>query len=361
MNKKRLFLLTALIFVILCGCGNKDTADKYVGEQITAVKEGSSDKLSLILDDGISESNELYVLQFPDELKEPYLDFMKEAFKSIEFEVEPAKENGENSYSVRVSFSPLDIGKTTEQTCNDYLSSMSSSDLTEEVSALLGDAQKAIAEDPVYSEEKYTTLTVTKGEDGFSVSDEDMKAFLEQVLLNYMQPYDAVCELLNEQDFLKAYLDASFKGEVSQFARHTNRTEEEAVAWYEEEVFDPPEDLVSSYSDRYKEAMKTIFKQCKYTVGIPQKDSGAYSYTVDVTVIPNTSLVNVTSELNNGTYYSVDDVSRNFVESLEKYAASPTYGDETVVTVSLNYQTLAAAGEDDTDLTILVSTILPYE
>ena len=40
-----------------------------------------------------------------------------------------------------------------------------------------------------------------------------------------MTPYDTFGALYDMQDFLTSYLDASFKGEVAQFALHTDRTE----------------------------------------------------------------------------------------------------------------------------------------
>ena len=46
---------------------------------------------------------------------------------------------------------------------------------------------------------------------------------------------------------------------------------------------------------------------------------------------------------------------------MEKYAAAPTYGSQTTVTVSLNFKTLAAAGAEDSEITSLIDTILPVE
>ena len=112
-----------------------------------------------------------------------------------------------------------------------------------------------------------------------------------------MQPYNSVCEVLDARDFMQSYLDASFKGDVAQFALHTDRTEEEALEWYEADVFTPPADLSSAYHDRYKKALKEIMKQCKYTVGIPRKEAGLYSYTIDITVTPNNSLVKTLTRL----------------------------------------------------------------
>jgi hypothetical protein len=46
---------------------------------------------------------------------------------------------------------------------------------------------------------------------------------------------------------------------------------------------------------------------------------------------------------------------------MEKYAAAPTYGAQTTVTVSLNFKTLSAAGAEDSEITSLIDTILPVE
>ena len=84
-------------------------------------------------------------------------------------------------------------------------------------------------------------------------------------------------------------------------------------------------------------------------------------YIIDVTVTPNTSFQSAMNELETGTYYSEEEVDRALVELMEKYAAAPTYGAQTTVTVSLNFKTLAAAGAEDSEITSLIDTILPVE
>lgn len=83
---------------------------------------------------------------------------------------------------------------------------------------------------PKYSDEITTTIEVKKKGDNFSIDRKSLRALLDQALLNDMEPYNSLCELYDAKDFLTAYLDASFKGEVTQFAKHTNRTEEEALS-----------------------------------------------------------------------------------------------------------------------------------
>ena len=172
-----------------------------------------------------------------------------------------------------------------------------------------------------------------------------------------MEPYDQVCDILDCYDFVKAYLDASFKGEVSRFALHTDRTEEEALEWYEADVFDPPSDLSEDYVSRYKDALKSMLKQCKYTVGIPKKETGLYSYTVDIKTTPNTSLTSAYSEFEGGTYYSIEEVSSGLVTAMEKYAAEPTFGEETSMTISFNASSMLTAGNDNSGLSTLAATI----
>ena len=146
-----------------------------------------------------------------------------------------------------------------------------------------------------------------------------MEILLSQVLRDYMEPYSSVCEILDVHNFLTAYLDASFKGDVAQFALYTDRTVEETDAWYEQDTFDPPENMTAAYTDRYTAALKKVFSQCKYTVNIPQKESGVYNYTVDVTVVPNNSLLNAFTQLESGVYYSEEEVDKTVVELLEEY------------------------------------------
>ena len=263
--KKKIILSAAFLLsmLFLAGCG-KDSADKYVGEEITSMKKEKADCFAAVLEDGIAKSNQEYVLQFPEELKEPYQKFLQECFKTIEFEVASAKKGDDGNYKVDVTYTPLNVGETLKSSDSEKANALKSSDLTAETSALLESDAKILADKPKYQAEVISTLEVKKDGDSFAISNDSLKAFLSQALYDCMEPYNAVCEILDVQNFMQSYLDASFKGEVEQFAKHTNRTEEEALAWYETETFDPPSDLGEAYVQRYKDALKNIMKQCQY-------------------------------------------------------------------------------------------------
>ena len=344
--------------LLLSGCNQKD-ADAYVGEQITSLKGKDTDTYSDFLQSGIDESNQQYVLQFPDKLKESYIQLLKTSLQSVQFEVANAKEKKNNIYEVEVSFNPIDIQKTLKSANASLISKTTAETLEEAGKDIFKQDLKIIKDTPKYSDEITTTIEVKKKGDNFSIDRKSLKALLDQALLNDMEPYTSLCELYDAKDFLTAYLDASFKGEITQFAKHTDRTKEEALSWYEGDVFSAPDDLSSAYKERYTLALKNILKQSRYTVHVPRKEQGLMNYTISVTTTPNNSLVTAYQEFESGTYYSIDEASHALVEKLEHYAASPVYGDETTTDISLNGHTLLDSGNEDSELQKLGTIICP--
>lgn len=353
-------ILSLFCLSLFTGC-SKAGAEQYVEEELAAIKENGAEEFSQLLDAEITKNTENFTLEFPEELKEPYLAFLQEAFKTMEFEVQKAKETEKNTYSVNVSFSPVDFATTLKESDDAYASSLSSVDLASEVATLLKKDEEILQNEPKFGSETTAVITVTKKDEAFQVASEEWKAFLEQALKGYMQPYNIICELLDAHDFMQSYLDACFKGEVAQFAKHTDRTEEEALAWYESDVFDPPADLKSAYADRYVAASKTIMKQCQYTVGIPKKDDGLYSFTFNITYTPNLGFMKTMEDMKSRTFYSMDEVSKGFVETLEKYAATPAYGEQASMPISLNLTNMLDSASTDSEFQKLGSAILPTE
>lgn len=356
--RKRIVLITCIfaVLALLTGCSGSK-AKEAVGLQITSIKKNGSKSFSTLLEKGIAQSNQAFVLQFPEELKKPYLEFMQDAFSTITFKVSKASKMNDGTYSVQVSYTPLNIRNTLEASNAGLLRSLETTDLTGAVSSVLTADKDVLKSAPAYDGEITSTLRVSQVADQYTVSTDSLEVFISEALNGIMEPYNQICDVLNSRDFIQAYLDASFKGDIANFARHTKRSEEETLAWYET-AFSTPADLSENYTARYKEALKSIMKQCQYTVGIPVKESGVYNYTVDIKTTPNSSFSNAHNEIKSGTYYSAEEVSSGLVQAMEKYAAAPTFNDETTVTISLNASSLLNAGKENSELSTLARTIL---
>lgn len=362
MKKKLISTILALVLVLpvlLSGCGKDPKLD--VEKAVTESLNRSPDDFSAMLEKGIVESSDAngFLLQFPEELKEPYLDFLHSAFALIDFHVSSVDEKEDGVYTARLAFTPVDIKKTMEPYMVTYAESMQEEDLTEAVSALFESSQAVLSDSPVYSTQRAVDFTVTRKGDSYLVSGEDILKLIEVSLENYMEPYDYICSILDTRDFFQAFLDALFKGEFAHFMGHTGKTEEEALQWYEaEDRFASPDDLAEPYRERCSAAYKNILKQCRYSIGIPIKNDGTYHYTVEVTYSPNNSLTDAWNEFSSSTYYDFDSASAAFVEILERYASSPSYGDETTTSVELNLSSFLTADETS-DVYILVSQLCP--
>ncbi len=362
MKNKRLCLLLALLFVLLLGgCGNKISADKFVGDYITSIKKNDASGLSSLLEQGIEESNNQYTLQFPDELKECYLKFLQAAFNDVEFEINGAKKIDDERYSVQLTFKPLDIDGTTSDICTKYLPAITSSDLNAETTKLLEKATASVKDSPSYEKSTQMTLEVQKSGDGYFIADDQLLKLFSQSIQNIMAPYNSICEILDAQDYLKSCLDSVFKNDYAQFALHTGTDAATIQNDFESEQYTMPDNLDASYSDRYQAALKSIYNSCQYSVGIPKKVSGIFNYVIDIQITPNTSFQNMLQEFEAGTYYSEDELNRTFIEIMEKYADTPTYSNTITKTVSFNLNMLYSAGSAESEFSDLFSTILPMK
>lgn len=364
--KKRMMLFVSCLLLgiaMLCsGCEKKESADDYLGRLITRAKENEGE-LSGVLDEGIAEakSSNDFVIDFPDELKESYEAFLKEALNQVQFELNKADKESKNTYIIRVTYEPVDIAKTTADANAEYVKNITGTDLTSEMKNLLEEDTKLLSS-PTKQQKKSTTITVKKSGDGFKVDQKDVTALLKDALQGYMAPYEAMGTVFDFRDFMQAYLDAYFKGDTARYCLHTGESAEEAASWYQNsfESF-RMEDLNDAQNERFLNAVREIYKNCQYTLGAMRQVS-LTEYQFDLTATPNTSLINALNELDAGTYYSTSQVADALLDIYDKYAAAPTYGTETTVTIDWNSLNMATNGASaDENYNRLVETIIPSE
>lgn len=364
MKKRGLVLLSGIMLfgaMLVGGCEKKEAADDYLGRQITRAKE-SEGELSDLLEDGIVQvkDDESFVIDFPEELKEPYEAFLQSALKQVQFELNKADKESEDTYLVRVTYEPLDIASVTEAINEEYAKNIASTDLTTEVKALI-EKDTDLLESAEKQQKKSQTIEVKKSGDSFSIEEKDVKELLESALPGYMAPYTAVADVFDMRDFIQAYLDASLKGETERYQLHTGDSPEEAAAWYEESFQDFEMDGFSAeQSERIVNAMKGMFKNCQYSVGITKKNSMT-EYVFELITTPNTSVASAVEELSNGIYYSQEEVNEACLNIYEKYAAEPTYGEEKTIMVTWNTLKMMNDQAEDAEFDAMMDAIIPVE
>ena len=364
--KKRIVLYASCLLLglmILCsGCEKKESADDYLGRLITRAKENEGE-LSSVLEMGIKDakSSKNFVIDFPEELKEPYEAFMKEALNQVQFELNKADKESDDTYIIRVTYEPIDIAATTEDTDAEFVKNISGTDFTTEAEKLLEKDTKLLS-NATKQQKKSQTIIVKKSGDSYKVSEKDITALLQDALQGYMAPYEAVGTVFDFRDFMQAYLDAYFKGDTERYQLHTGESAEEAAAWYEDSFSEfRLDDLTDDQNARFLNAVKAIYKNCQYTLGAMRQVS-LTEYQFDLTTTPNTSIVNAAKELDAGTYYSTAEVADAFLNIYDKYAAAPSYGTETTVTINWNSLNMAASSaSEDEDFNRLMETIIPSE
>lgn len=340
------------------GCGNaKKEVTAYVEEQLKDIGEDSGIAEQL-LEQGIEETKGDYVLAFPKESREEYVQFLQSALGQVEFKVKEAEEAKEGTYRVRVTFEAIDVGNTVREANEAYAKEMQSAEFGTELMGILK-KDRELLKDAVRKSPSNQVIEVKKSGDDLQIQGDTMDRLVQKLLSGYMVPYELIADAFDERDFLQAYLDATFKGELEQFCKHTEKTMEEAAAWYEES-FKGMEDMgfTGGENQRMINAFKTIFKNSKYIVGAPKLTS-AFNYSVEVTITPNMSLKNATTEFEAGTYKSEREVKNAAINLYEKYAANPAYGEEVTVVVPLNLQTYLEKSDENSELWKLMNQIIP--
>lgn len=364
MKKRGLILLSGIMMlcaVLAGGCEKKESADDYLGRQITRAKEKEGE-LSGILEDGIAQvkDKESFVIDFPEELKEPYEAFLQKALNQVQFELNKADKESENTYLVRVTYEPLDIASVTEKINEEYVKNIASTDLTTEVRLLL-EKDAELLDTAEKQQKKSRTIEVTKSGDSFSIKETDMKELMEEALPGYMDPYAAVADVFDMRDFIEAYLDACFKGDTERYMLHTEVSAEDAAAWYEEAFQEfQIDDFSAEQNERFQDAAKRIFANCRYSVGITKRNS-LTEYVFELTTTPNTSFISAADEMEAGTYYSQEEAREAFLSVYDKYAAESSYGEEKKISVTWNTLNMLNDRMDDADYNSMIDAIIPAE
>ena len=115
---------------------------------------------------------------------------------------------------------------------------------------LLEKATEAVKSSPSYENSTQLTLEVKKSKDGYSLDDEQLQKLFSATMDNIMAPYDSVCEILDAQDYLTSCLNALFKNDVAEYAKHTGEDESSVQSQLESSMYAPPEELSASYTER---------------------------------------------------------------------------------------------------------------
>lgn len=184
--KKRIMLCALCLLLglmMLCsGCEKKESADDYLGRLITRAKENEGE-LQSVLEMGIADakSSNDFVIDFPDELKESYEAFLKEALNQVQFELNKADKESNDTYIIRVTYEPIDIAATTQETDARYVENISGTDLTTEMKNLLEEDTKLLS-NAKKQQKKSRTITVKKSGDSYKVSEKDITALLQDAL-----------------------------------------------------------------------------------------------------------------------------------------------------------------------------------
>lgn len=186
-----------------------------------------------------------------------------------------------------------------------------------------------------------------------------------------MKPEDA-------KAYVKAVMDASYKGEFKAYMEQTESTEEEAQKMYEGNVDETMK--TAGFSDlglseelnaKYRQLFLDLAKQAKYTVG-EAKESGDDGFEVEVKVEPFNAFENLDAEYTAllEDYMKSVDLSMSeeelnelafekMYELMSGKVASPTYGEASTITVHVVCDSDNVWSIPDKDMTELDSAMFP--
>lgn len=354
--------LLLAVLLALTGCG-KEAPEDYVKERLEKLQAGDEEMAEMLLQAGIESVDGSYVAAFPKDLKNRYQEFLKKACGYFTYTVKEA-EAYNSDYRVKVEIAPAKVGDAVEALDAEYVQTLESTELTEAVETLLPKAEEQL-ETCDNGRKKELTLEIREKGSSYELTKDSQKELAEHLLSGYMEPYQAVAEVLDIRDYLQSVLDATYKGEVSKYARHTGSTEEQAREKYEksfsgEELADM--DLSAEQEQRFQEAMKKIFAGSRYEIGAMQKTADG-GYVTQVTVTPNLSLQKSSQELHtnakSGRYGSEAQLVEGYLTTLETYAQQPVYGEAMTVELHLSTGAILMSGDAMQEVSRLMEQILP--
>lgn len=192
---------------------------------------------------------------------------------------------------------------------------------------------------------------------------------------------------LNKKNYVKAYLDAGYKGEVKKYAKLTDTSEELLLENYEEGMKESAIQIAAMFgitseqiTDNLQIAMesfcKKLYKKASYRItDIKQPDKDKEIYEVTVSVKPITVFEDASSDVNKaieklqeeteeGTYNELMEdayaevYGKTVIEAMEPHIENTSYGDETAVTVRVEEAEEGIYKINEEDLQVLDEAII---
>lgn len=181
----------------------------------------------------------------------------------------------------------------------------------------------------------------------------------------------------NASSYVKICLDAAFKGEVTEFAKIANMSEEDATAFYDN-IIESELSSLDSYNiseekkEKFRALYKDIFNNFQYEVGEAVKNDDG-SYTVPVTT---QKLIVFDTIIADGQTYIMDYVKSNpsittdelydvildyMYQELSDNLAEARYEDSQVINIQLVKSDDNGYTIQDTDIQNLIASMIDME
>ncbi|XCP83750.1 hypothetical protein ABXS75_11750 [Roseburia hominis] len=361
-----LLILGAIAAMTLAGCKKREPADAYIKAELEKVQKGEYEKLDEMLNEVLEEDLDTNgVEDFPEELKEEYLTFLKEACGHIKYSVNEEKKQ-QNEYKVTVEIEPLDIRLTTTDPVNEYMNTAKAENLTEEMHEILKLSTEALAS-PVYSDKLTASFRLSYKDGTYTQKEDELLTAVKVMLVNASAPYVQADGSVNMKAYVKSCQDAMFKGDYTEYARQTGMTDEEAQKEIDEmyeQALPNDVDLTDEQETRYLTALKKIMANTIYEVGnIQQVDSSSYTAVINYT--PNLALQkcfeDLLSNAESGKYSSEAQLIEGLLTLMEQHAETPVNGEPSQMTVNIIRNSSWEMQIDDSDSEELFMAMLPTQ